>query len=83
VIKNDPNLSPWPVDMKQYKTEAKRQGDKHSLVQTILQSCDHKHQLVIFVRANETVRQLQKLVRHLSACEEADALSIIEIILDH
>ena len=83
VIKNDPNLSPWPTDMKQYKTEVKRQGDKQRLVQTILQSCDCKHQYVIFVRANETVRQLQKLVRRLSACEETNASSIAEVILDH
>ncbi|DBA97125.1 TPA: Eukaryotic initiation factor 4A-III [Trebouxia sp. C0004] len=65
VIKTYPSLSPWPVDMNQYKAEAKRQGDKHRLVQTILQSCDHTHQYVIFVRANETVRQLQKLVTKL------------------
>ncbi len=69
--------------MEQYKTEVKHQGDKYRLVHTILQSCHQNRRCVIFVRANETVRQLQKLVRHLSACEEANALSIIETILAH
>ena len=68
--------------MEHYKTEVKRQGDKHGLVHTILQSCHQNHRYVIFVRANETVRQLQKLVRHLSACEETNAVSIIETIID-
>ena len=69
--------------MEQYKAEFKRQGDKHRLVHTILPSCHQNRRCVIFVRANETVQQLQKLVRHLSACEEANALSIIDTILDH
>ncbi|DBA70380.1 TPA: hypothetical protein ACH3X2_011796 [Trebouxia sp. C0005] len=65
VKKNYASLSPWPAHMFQWKTEAKRQGDKHGLVQTILQNCDWKQRCVIFVRANETVRQLQKLVVNL------------------
>jgi hypothetical protein len=69
--------------MEQYKTEVKRQGDKHRLVRNILQCCHQTNRYVIFVRANETVRQLQKLVRHLSACKETNALSIIETILGH
>ncbi|DBB08934.1 hypothetical protein WJX82_010783 [Trebouxia sp. C0006] len=35
VIKLDPNLSPWPTDMEQYKTEVKRQGD--NLAQAVRQ----------------------------------------------
>lgn len=65
VITNNPDLSPWPTDMEHYKTEVKRQGDKHRLVHTILQSCHQNHRYVIFARANETVRQLQKLVTKL------------------
>lgn len=41
---------------------ARRQGDKQGLLCSILNSCKLREQTVIFVRANESVRQLQKLV---------------------
>ncbi len=64
MIKQGPDPSPWPTAMKQYKAETAPQSDKQSLIRTILQSCRQTEQFVIFVRANETVQQLQQLVSH-------------------
>ena len=61
MVSHETDQVPWPAGLQHYQIELPRQGNKKAAVESILHNYKHRGQIVIFVRANETVQQLYEV----------------------